>query len=577
MRRTAIRFWLLFFFLNFFYFLPGYLINAGSSDFIPVDGFLHGNIYERLKSVFVRHNYDIFRLNVDLLLLVAGYYLLKKRISPARFGWFAGAYYVLTMAYLAYFVAFEKIYMIPPLIYNDISLLKLGIVNTMDGHWFRLIMALILVSALAYGIIFMVRNLILYTHDVTFKTGSYVILSLLFMLVVINTAKSGLTWASDNTVHASFAMMSENMAGSAQARKNLAHFNVDSINERLHYDSFQLRSKPDIYLLFIESYGTLLYEDRYLRAPYIGYMDSCEKKLKASGWKSATGFSTSPVSGGQSWISYTSVMFGYNIRNQGTYNSMLKDTSMARYGNLFRVLKQYGYTTFRLNAMPQNPELEVPWKRYSDFYAIDHWINFPDFHYTGRLYGFGPSPPDQFSINFAEKVIHEGHAGPSALFFITQTTHNPFYSPANPVNDWRTLNRVPDEGASHASVFLKKPRIEDYARAVRYDITTLVRFIVDLPDTNAIFILIGDHQPPYLTRSGDGFETPVHIIGRNSEFVSAFQQYGFSLGMTRKDSMAPLRHEAIYSMFMREFIRLYGYPGETLPEYLPEGINSKIL
>jgi hypothetical protein len=33
---------------------------------------MHGNMYERAKTVFVRSNYDIFRLSVDLFLISMG-------------------------------------------------------------------------------------------------------------------------------------------------------------------------------------------------------------------------------------------------------------------------------------------------------------------------------------------------------------------------------------------------------------------------------------------------------------------------------------------------------------------------
>jgi hypothetical protein len=334
-----------------------------------------------------------------------------------------------------------------------------------------------------------------------------------------------------------------------------------------------LKLKPDIYLLFVESYGKLLYENRILRNPYLSSMDSCEKVLLLNGMNAATGFSTSPVSGGQSWVSYTSVMFGYNIRNQGTFNSLLKNPAMVRYNNIFRVLNQNGYKTYRLNAMPPASNLEIPWETYSRFYSIDKWINFSDLNYTGRLYGFGPSPPDQYSLNFAGQFIEKEGRGPRALFFITQTTHNPFYCPDSLVRDWRTLNGEPDSVSFHASVFLKKPSIKDYAKAVHYDISALVQFITQVPDSNAIFILVGDHQPPVITGLNDGFETPVHIISRNREFTRSFLQFGFREGMRADERAKPIRHEGIYSMFMHEFVRFYGTDHSKLPVYRPYGIT----
>lgn len=577
MHRNEIRFWILFLTLNFLFFLPGYLINAGSSSFLPVQGFLHGSLYERLKTLFVRSNYDIFRLSVDLYLIAVIYYLLRKHLRPAWFGWLAGIYFVISFAFLAYYVAFEKIYLIPPVIYNDISLLRLGFLNIMDGQWLKAAGIIMLLLAFAYGLIWLVRYMIRMLHISTWTNYSKSVMIILGILILVNTLKSGFTYTSNQAFQETFALAAFNIKSSAEARKSLMHFNVDRINALMNYKQLSIGPKPDIYLLFIESYGKLLYENSELRGPYLKCMDSCEAELLRMGISAATGFSTSPVSGGQSWVSYTSVMFGYNIGNQGTFNSLLKNPAMARYDNLFRVLNYNGYITYRLNAMPQASNLEVPWETYSRFYSIDQWINFPDLKYKGRLYGFGPSPPDQYSINFAGRYIHNNSPGPRALFFITQTTHNPFYCPDSLAHDWQSLNDQADSVSFHASVFLKKPRITDYAKAVHYDLSALIQFITRIPDSSAIFILIGDHQPPMITGANEGFETPVHIISRNREFIRSFTQFGFREGMKADEGAIPVRHEGIYSMFMREFVRFYGTDPSHLPEYRPFGIKTSEL
>ena len=573
MRRNEIRFWLLFLLLNFLFFLPGYLANAGTSFFLPVRGFLHGSLYERVKTVFVRSNYDIFRLSVDLFLISIVYYALRKHIKPVLFGWLAGIYYVITFLFITYYVTFEKIYLIPPVIYNDLTLLKLGFVNILDGKWLKTAGIILLVLAMFYGLIWLVRKMIKTLNEITWSKYSQSVIIILVILILVNTLKSGFTYTSNQAFQETFALIGYNINSSAEARKNLMNFSVDKINSQMNYQHLSLKSKPDIYLLFVESYGKLLYESPALRASYLRCMDSCESVLLGNGLNAATGFSTSPVSGGQSWVSYTSVLFGYNIRNQGTFNSLLKNPAMAHYDNLFRVLNQNGYKTFRLNAIPPSSNLEMPWETYSRFYSIDKWINFSDLNYSGRLYGFGPSPPDQYSINFAGQYINKSSAGPRALFFITQTTHNPFYSPDSLSRDWQSLNSKPDSITFHASVLFKKPRIKDYAKAVHYDLSALVQFITNVPDSNAIFILIGDHQPPVITSANDGFETPVHIISRNKDFTRTFTQFGFREGMKADEKAVPIRHEGIYSMFMREFVRFYGTDHSPLPEYRPEGIK----
>jgi hypothetical protein len=577
MSRNELKFWFLFLILNSLLFLPAYVFNADTSHFFPFQGLLHGTIYERCKTIFVRSNLDIFRLSVDLFILVFFCYFFRSRLKQQVYGWFTGIYYVIMLLFLTYFNAFEKLYHIPPMIYNDLSMLKLGFFNIGDQSLIKSVVLSFIILAPMAGIIWLVRRLIGMTYDLKLNFPSKLILVIIVLLLIINTLKSGFTYASNQTFQETFALLANNIKSSSDARRNLRNFNVDKINRKLNYKKISLHVKPDIYLLFLESYGKLLYEDEWLRPPFFKCLDSCSARLARKGWSMASDFSISPVSGGESWISYTSVMFGYNIRNQGTYNSMLKDTSMARYDNLFRILKKNGYTTFRLNAMPQNSYLEAPWNTFSRFYSIDNWINFPDLHYKGRLYGFGPSPPDQYSINFATEFIRKNYPAPRALFFITQTTHHPFYCPDSVAADWRSLNQESDNVDFHASLFLKKPRIGDYLKAVCYDLNALTKWISENGDSNAVFILVGDHQPPFFAGKLDGFETPVHIISRNRKFTEAFLQYGFHQGLRPGMKSGPIRHEGIYSMFMRELVRSYSNNYDSLPEYRPYGLITNSL
>ena len=211
MRRNEIKFWLLFLILNFLFFLPGYLVNAGTSSFLPVKDFLHGSIYERAKTVFVRYNYDIFRLSVDLFLIPLVYLLFRKHIRPALYGWLAGIYYVITFAYLTYYVSFEKIYLIPPLIYNDLSLLKLGFVNIMDGQWIKAAGIILLVLALSYGLIWLVRQMIKMLYKVTLSKYSQSVFIILVILILINTLKSGFTCTSNQAFQLTFALIGSNV------------------------------------------------------------------------------------------------------------------------------------------------------------------------------------------------------------------------------------------------------------------------------------------------------------------------------------------------------------------------------
>jgi hypothetical protein len=97
-------------------------------------------------------------------------------------------------------------------------------------------------------------------------------------------------------------------------------------------------------------------------------------------------------------------------------------------------------------------------------------------------------------------------------------------------------------------------------------------FINQFGKQNDIFILVGDHQPPVLTRHKDGFETPIHIFCKDSTFVRGFNAYGFNPGLQISPAHKSITHEGIYSMFMREFLRNYGTDTIHLPKYMPNGL-----
>ena len=68
-----------------------------------------------------------------------------------------------------------------------------------------------------------------------------------------------------------------------------------------------------------------------------------------------------------------------------------------------------------------------------------------------------------------------------------------------------------------------------------------------------------------------GFETPVHIISKDSSFLAGFVEEGFTSGMKVKGGKVTFKHEGLYSLIMREFVSNYGKDSLNLPVYLPNG------
>ncbi len=214
------------------------------------------------------------------------------------------------------------------------------------------------------------------------------------------------------------------------------------------------------------------------------------------------------------------------------------------------------------------------WQKYVNFFGVDDWIRYRDLDYTGVHYGWGPSPPDQYFLNATHQMIKDQKQAPFILFLITQNSHYPWRKVPLVVDEWQSLNDGNEVVAlfDEDSVSLQV-RQADYLNAISYELDFITEFIKKQAGDEDIFILIGDHQPGYVSRRTDGFDTPLHIISKNRPFVDAFNEYGFEPGM-KLDTITPaIRHEGFYSLFMRVFLQQYGQGTKAIPPYLPDGIE----
>jgi hypothetical protein len=100
----------------------------------------------------------------------------------------------------------------------------------------------------------------------------------------------------------------------------------------------------------------------------------------------------------------------------------------------------------------------------------------------------------------------------------------------------------------------------------------LTDFILNGGDEDAIYVLVGDHQPPSVSRRDDGYETPVHIVSRDPELIANLAEFGFEPGAVVSATEPQLHHEGLYSMLVRLLVETYGVRPATAPEYLPQGV-----
>lgn len=352
-----------------------------------------------------------------------------------------------------------------------------------------------------------------------------------------------------------------------------------------------LRRKPDIHLLLVESYGRLLITDPEAGPMWREQVEGIEGRLRDQGWDMVSAFSRAPISGGRSWLAEGTLLTGIYVRFEAVFQHLVADIS--RTPNLVAYLDTQGYETVLLapKARPR-PGVESV-----NRYNYDQQIEALDLEYTGPRFGWGIIP-DQYSLGFAQEHVLSKIEGPAFFNFHMVSSHAPWQVIPEFQDDWRSLNEIEASPEAEGQLPMATPReeffarmrryqrkqpkymwmgdadalkIDAYAASIRYDLELLARYVEGL-DRDAIVIIMGDHQPPLLSREDETFDVPIHILARDPALLEEFRQRGFvdGLGITSGRD-AVLAHEGVFSMMVRALGRCCAESDAPLVPYLPEG------
>jgi phosphoglycerol transferase MdoB-like AlkP superfamily enzyme len=368
--------------------------------------------------------------------------------------------------------------------------------------------------------------------------------------------------------------ITDNIRSSLESRQAVAAFDITSPFRAYDYAQYTLREKPDVYLIMLESYGSVLYTKEHFQDLYLDFLSAFEEQIKGAGWSATSIFSKAPTWGGGTWISYTNVMLGLSIQEQSQYAALHQAYQQIPYPNMGRYLHTQGYEHVWVAPIQRriSPEHEAA---DDNFFGVDRWITLESMNYQGPLYGWGPSPPDQYTFGYIGDY-HHAQQQPTFLVFLTQNSHYPWKPMPSEVIDWRTfaeMEPVDDllKENSEKQIVFRESR-QNYINAMAYTLKALGEFITNLDNPDAVIILIGDHQPPAVSYKGDGYKTMVHIISQDDVFLSNFKKYGFTDGFILNDLNVNMLHEGFYSLFVHNLVARYGETPQTLPPYLPNGL-----
>jgi len=520
------------------------------------------------------------QLNLEVALLFALWTIFGGRCGKRGLRWFAagfGLLYVVALVYQSYAGALLGLYQLQANFFNDYSFVIGGMSFLLDAlnlsFWVYLVGGTAIIVLI--GLIFGVARTTFEGVPVPAlgKATRFGLIALGLIAILVGGLFPQKTADLQMPVGSVAAEITENIRRSLESRDDLKTFVTIDATDTYDYARYPLSETPDVFFIFIESYGSVVYKQPHFTPSYLEMAETLEKSLANHGWSAVSTLSAAPTWGGGSWMSYTSALFGVLVEQQSEYNALKEKYSVLEYPNIGRYFSSQGYDY--VWVVPINRRLtEMRQAIDQRFYGVDRWITFDTLNYEGPLFGWGPSPPDQFTLGFIQEFVSQQEQ-PAFLIYLTQNSHYP-WTPLPPVlDDWRELENLDMEDgvlteAQTKSLFWWELQ-RYYLQAVGNTLASLDEFITSLEKENTVIVLIGDHQPPSVSRRDDGYGTIVHIISQDVDLLASFHEYGFVDGLVLENLEPVIRHEGLYSLFVRNFVAQYGKTPWILPPYLPGG------
>ncbi|MDS4029539.1 MAG: hypothetical protein RKO66_05650 [Candidatus Contendobacter sp.] len=285
--------------------------------------------------------------------------------------------------------------------------------------------------------------------------------------------------------------------------------------------------RGDVFVIFFESQGALVFDDPRFAAPLAGDFAALEWSLTDAGWRMASARVESSTFGGLSWLAHSSLLSGLRIADQGDYYDLLASSRPT-------LVSRFAAAGYRCVALM--PGLRHAWPE-GRFYGFDQILNAERLEYRGPAYG-GWVIPDQYSLYRLDRTeVRPAGRPPLFVFFPTINSHAPF-APIPPYEaDWSRFDTRLTASAAAGEVGLNE-RLDGaalaaaYVESVRYNLAVLGGYLRRHAPANALFVVLGDHQPPAIVGGREiSWQVPVHVFSRDPGLIGAFQAVGFQAGV----------------------------------------------
>jgi hypothetical protein len=553
-------------------FLPLYLLNIRESP-NPLEFMLTNDtsiLQSKLKYFYAKPGFtDPFKINFDFTFVIL--LIVALGLESRWWGWSATALLAFGFVEILYAALMHSVFKRPPTLAADLSLLRAGMKLAQRRLYVLFGAVLGLLAAIAAAAYQAVAGLLrLEPPDAHLALAAAV---LLLPVCFYHWRQYAYSYYLARTVYSPLLHLVRNVEHGKRLdvvlAKDAAHF-----ESRNHFKSVALAHRPNLVVICVESYGSIVYREPEYSAAIGELVGGHERRLREAGYSVASTHSAAPIFAGGSWLSYASFTYGIEFTEMQLFDALFAANSpFGAYESLFHVLKRNGYRNVLLCPLGGVDVRNVDWGQIDRCFQSDSDITFDSLGYRGPLVNyFGVvrlySPLDQYSLNHAYEHALRDASGPFSLFFCTLNSHYPWEAVGEVVADWRSL-----DDASTPLHPCRGNAQERYRTAIGYQLDYVLSFVRERAGDDTVFVVFGDHQPPMITEQRMGKDTPVHVIARNPQLIEVFLEHGFAacLDLTRADPQS-MRHQGFLSLFLKGMQAAYG-AADVSVDYRAQGVG----
>ena len=308
--------------------------------------------------------------------------------------------------------------------------------------------------------------------------------------------------------------------------------------------------RRDVYLVYVESYGTTVFDTPEFRIGLGDALSQFETSLRRDGYTIASNRLVSPTFGGGSWLAHATLASGVRLDDPVLYSQLLGSGRKLLPG----YFKDAGWRAIDIMPGTKTPSPEAR------AWGFDREIFAAGLGYHGPSFGWF-AIPDQFTLDRATGLRSAlGSEPPVFTQIVLVSSHIPF-SPVPPyLADWKDSGTFSTVPADAWKEIYRQPDwaalAPNYLNSLKYDFDVLGHWLSQQMLENALVILLGDHQPPAVI-GGELHEwtVPIHVLSRDPDLVAPFIAAGYVAGIVPTQAPPHLGMEKFLPSFLAAFDR----------------------